>query len=75
VWVSPRITDLFIIATTEFFQDLKDFDEFFYVQRRFLLSYDKKAYAKLNAEPPADRSYRMLRKTYKNSCGKLRKLL
>lgn len=75
VWVSPRITDLFIIATTEFFQDLKDFDEFFYVQRRFLLGYDKKAYAKLHTEPPADRSYRMLRKTYKNSCGKLRKLL
>jgi hypothetical protein len=75
VWVSPRVADLFIIATTEFFQNLKDFDYFFYVQRRFLLGYDRKAFAKIHRETPHDRSYRMLRKTYKNSCGELRELL
>lgn len=75
VWVSPRVTDLFIIATTEFFQDIKDFDEFFYVQRRFLLGYDTKAYAKLGLGSPHDVNFRMLRKTYKNSCGQIRELL
>ncbi|MFI5334338.1 MAG: filamentous hemagglutinin N-terminal domain-containing protein [Chlamydiales bacterium] len=75
VRVSPRVTDLFIIATTEFFQDIKDFDEFFYVQRRFLLGYDTKAYEKLGLGAPNNLNFRMLRKTYKNSCGQIRELL
>lgn len=73
--VSPRISDLFIISTTEFLQDLKYFDDFFYVQRQFSLNYDRKAYAKHHQKAPLDRTYRMLRKTYRYTCGEIRELL
>jgi filamentous hemagglutinin family protein len=80
-WVNPRVTDLFIIATTEFLQDLKDFDDFFYYQRCFCLRFAKKAFEKLQTKDKlsspeifADRCYRFLQPTYKNSGGKIREM-
>lgn len=74
--VSLQVTDLFNIAATEFLQEMRDFDEFFYLQKSFCERFDKEAYAKLsphsilpNLRSFRDRCYRMLRETNKDSGG------
>lgn len=82
VWVNPSVTELFNIATTEFLQDLKDFDDFYYIQRLFSMRYDRAAYSQwqlkdalISSDVLPDRTFRYLRKTYKNSLGRLYEIL
>lgn len=81
VWVSTRVTELFNTVMYEFLQNLKDFDDFYYIQRRFWKRYDRQGYERLRErdelqghDTPSDRCYRMLRKTFKNSAGQLGEL-
>lgn len=82
VWISPRITDQFNAATYEFLQDLKYFDEFTYVQKKFWERYDRKAYEPLRTQDALsspdvlpDTKYRMLQRNTKNTDSQLEELL
>jgi hypothetical protein len=79
IWVNPDARDLFNRATSEFLQNLKDFDDFFYVSKPFFVKYPReqlklKKSRKKSSSHPKDHYYPLI-KTYRHSRGEMRNLL
>lgn len=82
IWVHPTVTDLFNIATSEFLQNLRYYDDFYYMPKTFCVRYLQRMEDRLRVKGSLftpdvlpNRCYRPLREYYKNANGKLINLL
>lgn len=82
IWVHPAVTDLFNIATSEFLQNLRYYDDFYYMPKTFCVRYMEKMQDRLRVKGSLftpdilpNRCYRPLNEYYKNANGKLINLL